>query len=373
MRLTIDFLNSKGSYEIWNSDSLLCCYVVPRNAISSQLIQSIEKDIRGNNFVYFLMDTNESKNQKRKFYIGETTALYNRMASHKSNRKWWNQIVVFGGEDRKVDESCINALERLLIEKYQESGNFDLDNSEGSQARIKDDYKNKLDYILMILDYLGYGCETEIEEHITEKEIESSLKLEDEIDKSIRKISSEISSDQLKLYKAYYLNQNNDIKNGLCAIWPKNSGKWFEAELYFNSKNALEKFPFLYDISSRARGNRKTAMKISKKDDIKGLVCVINEIIKPKQTIKKRERFTFSMLGLKAGDELVYIRDTKIKCYVNDDSTVIFNGKVMSITSLATDLIKPKNKISGSLFFMYKGERLDMLRTRLELEKNKEK
>ena len=60
----------------------------------------------------------------------------------------------------------------MLIEKYQESGNFDLDNSEGSQARIKDDYKSKLDYILMILDYLGYGCETEIEEHITEKEIE---------------------------------------------------------------------------------------------------------------------------------------------------------------------------------------------------------
>lgn len=261
----------------------------------------------------------------------------------------------------------------MLIEKYQESGNFDLDNSEGSQARIKDDYKSKLDYILMILDYLGYGCETEIEEHITEKEIESSLKLEDEIDKSIRIISPDISSDQLKLYKAYYLNRNNENKNGLCAIWPKNSGKWFEAELYFNSKNALEKFPFLYDISSRARGNRKTAMKISKKDDIEDLVSVINEIIEPKQTIKKRERFTFSMLGLKAGDELVYIRDPKIKCYVNDDSTVRFNGKVMSITSLATDLIKPKNKISGSLFFMYKGERLDILRTRLELGKNKEK
>jgi hypothetical protein len=86
MRLTIDFLNSKGTYEIWNSDSLLCCYVVPRNAISSQLIQSIEKDIRGNNFVYFLMDTNEPRNQKRKFYIGETTALYNRMTSHFQKR-----------------------------------------------------------------------------------------------------------------------------------------------------------------------------------------------------------------------------------------------------------------------------------------------
>lgn len=373
MRLTIDFLNSKGSYEIWNSDSLLCCYVVPRNAISSQLIQSIEKEIRGNNFVYFLMDTNESKNQKRKFYIGETTALYNRMTSHKSNRKWWNQIVVFGGEDRKVDESCINALERLLIEKYQESGNFDLDNSEGSQARIKDDYKNKLDYILMILDYLGYGCETEIEEHITEKEIESSLKLEDEIDKSIRNISSEISSDQLKLYKAYYFNQNNGIKNGLCAIWPKNSGKWFEAELYFNSKNALDRFPFLYDISSRARGNRKTAMKITKKEDIEDLMSVLNEMIDPKKSIKKRERFTFSMLGLKKGDELVFVKDQDVKCYVNDDSTVLFSGNVMSITSLATDLIKPKSKISGSLFFSYKGERLDLLRARLELEKSNKK
>lgn len=369
MKLTIDFLNSKGTYEIWNNDSLLSCFVIPRNSISAQFVTRVEADTKGTNYVYFLMDTNEAKNVKRKFYIGETTSLYNRLTSHKSTRKWWNQAVVFTGERRKVDEACINALERLLIEKYEGSGKYDLDNSEGSQARITEEYKNKLDYILLILDYLGYSCESDEEEKpSTEKEIEKSFMLEDQINASIYKMNKAICSDQMKLYKTYYSNENGS-KAGLCAIWPKNNGSWFEAELYLDYEKSKDKFSFIYDITSRARGNRKSAMKVRSAKDINNLLFVLSSMLHledKNDPDEKRPAFSFSMLGLKKGDQLNYIDDHSIACVVEDERHVLYQGRLYSLTKLATILKKPKNKISGSLYFEYKGERLDKLRKRLE-------
>lgn len=75
------------------------------------------------------------------------------------------------------------------------------------------------------------------------------------------------------------------------------------------------------------------------------------------------ERFRFSMCGLTEGETIEFCYDPSITCTVYDDTHVLFENEVYSLTALAKKLTNNENgNIAGPRYFKYKGEWLNTLR-----------
>ena len=92
------------------------------------------------------------------------------------------------------------------------------------------------------------------------------------LDKAIKSFSPHISSDQLKLYTAYRLGNNN-----ICAVWVNSTN--IEIELYINYKDIIDYQDYAYDITNRRRGKRESAIRIRNKDDYNVALKIIKQII----------------------------------------------------------------------------------------------
>ena len=77
------------------------------------------------------------------------------------------------------------------------------------------------------------------------------------------------------------------------------------------------------------------------------------------------EAFKFSMCNLKKGDELEYIKDKNIKCYVKNDKKVVYENEEYSLSALAQLLLGTSYSVAGTHYFKFKGEKLCDLRVRL--------
>lgn len=81
---------------------------------------------------------------------------------------------------------------------------------------------------------------------------------------------------------------------------------------------------------------------------------------------KQRPPFKFSMVGIKVGERVAYVKDSKVLATVIDDRHVEYNGETMSLTALAKHLQGNDRAIQGPAYFTYKGEKLSEMRNRLE-------
>lgn len=115
-----------GFIEYLNSDYSIDSYVIERGKITSSTCKNIIDRTHGNNVVYFLFDGKEPRvaSKQRKIYIGETTDLYTRMIGHNREKPWWTHVIAFTGDNRKINEMCVMALERLLIEQFRNDSNY---------------------------------------------------------------------------------------------------------------------------------------------------------------------------------------------------------------------------------------------------------
>ena len=57
---------------------------------------------------------------------------------------------------------------------------------------------------------------------------------------------------------------------------------------------------------------------------------------------KVRSFFNFDEVGIKAGEELVFVRDDSITCTVHDSSTIKFNNEVTNLTAAVKDILDPE-------------------------------
>ena len=78
------------------------------------------------------------------------------------------------------------------------------------------------------------------------------------------------------------------------------------------------------------------------------------------------DAFKFSMCGLKEGDELEFVNDRNIKCYVKNDKKVNYNGEEYSLSALAQTLTGKPYNLPGTHYFMYNDVILRDLREQLE-------
>jgi PAS domain-containing protein len=80
----------------------------------------------------------------------------------------------------------------------------------------------------------------------------------------------------------------------------------------------------------------------------------------------RRAIFSFKMVDIPVGAELVFSRDENIKAKVMDNRSIEYNGKITSLSDSAHEILGYDSRVSGTLYWMYEGETLDERRRRLE-------
>lgn len=79
-----------------------------------------------------------------------------------------------------------------------------------------------------------------------------------------------------------------------------------------------------------------------------------------------RERFNFEMVDIPVGSELYFSRDENIKAKVIDNRLIEFNGKAVSLSSSAQEILGYNYGVAGTDYWMYDGETLDERRRRIQ-------
>lgn len=80
----------------------------------------------------------------------------------------------------------------------------------------------------------------------------------------------------------------------------------------------------------------------------------------------RRGPFRFSDCNISFGSEITFIENPDIKAVVVDDRHIEYNGETTSVSALAQKLKGFNHPVQGTLWFLYKGEKLADIRDRLE-------
>ena len=88
------------------------------------------------------------------------------------------------------------------------------------------------------------------------------------------------------------------------------------------------------------------------------------------QHIERMAPFTFSKCNIPVGATIMFVcqgnSNSGVKCSVVDDKTVEYQGKKMSLSALATELLGCKWGVAGPRYFKYNGEWLNDIRAKAE-------
>lgn len=84
------------------------------------------------------------------------------------------------------------------------------------------------------------------------------------------------------------------------------------------------------------------------------------------QDAARRGPFRFSMCGIGAGAEVVFVNDGSKKAFVIDDRHVRFSNETTSLSALAKQLLGCSHPVQGTMYFTYKGKILDDIRRERE-------
>ena len=87
----------------------------------------------------------------------------------------------------------------------------------------------------------------------------------------------------------------------------------------------------------------------------------------------RRENFKFSLLGLKTGSVLTFLRDESIQATVIDDRRISFEGKETSLSSSALEILRTRygyraKTIAGPQYWCFEGKTLSEMRQELDTE-----
>lgn len=87
---------------------------------------------------------------------------------------------------------------------------------------------------------------------------------------------------------------------------------------------------------------------------------------------QKRSRFKFSMLNIKPGEELEYVRDSSVIAKVIDDTSIEVDGNLTSLSQAALELLHREGvqwkTVQGPSYWTFGGVTLTELRRQLEDE-----
>lgn len=110
----------------------------------------------------------------------------------------------------------------------------------------------------------------------------------------------------------------------------------------------------------------KPSEKTSEKSPNRSKNLPYNRKDNPKKIPQKKPRFKFSIVGIKEGEEIIFI-PTGQRVKVVGEDTVELNGEIKKLTPMAKKLMPenlrtPSESYQGPKFFAYKGKKLTDLR-----------
>lgn len=85
-----------------------------------------------------------------------------------------------------------------------------------------------------------------------------------------------------------------------------------------------------------------------------------------KTVSRRRPPFKFSMIGIDAGEKIVFVKEKTIVATVVDDKHVEYDGQTMTLSALAESLYADGISRQGPAYFTYNGEVLSDLRDKIE-------
>lgn len=85
-----------------------------------------------------------------------------------------------------------------------------------------------------------------------------------------------------------------------------------------------------------------------------------------KAVSRRRPPFRFSMIGISAGEKVVFVKDKTVIATVVDDKHVEYDGQTMTLSALAESLFADGISRQGPAYFTHNGEVLSDLRDRIE-------
>ncbi|MBC3831734.1 GIY-YIG nuclease family protein [Undibacterium amnicola] len=161
----------------------------------------------------------------------------------------------------------------------------------------------------------------------------------------------------------------------------------FECHYAARVANAFEIERILHTLfaEQRIRPNREffrlspekvvTALRLTPHQDVTPRIGIFEDAEEQRavtETRARRDRINLRAINVPVGAELVFSRDTDIKCTVLNETQIDYQGTVTSLSRSALNILQAKGysigSVSGSVFWMYEGETLDERRQRIESE-----
>lgn len=80
------------------------------------------------------------------------------------------------------------------------------------------------------------------------------------------------------------------------------------------------------------------------------------------------KRFDFERYGIPVGSELTFTRDPNVRCVLSDNSNVVFQDEVMSLSKAAQKALGVPYGVQGPAYWEYDEQTLDERRREMETE-----
>ena len=127
---------------------------VPR----AKITQACNSDDVPSQGVYFLVNTRESKYDRRYLYVGQTKTGPHRLIDHKAKKEEWDMAYMFLGPKSIIPLQIVDELEAIEIAKYKDNPAFNFVNEKPNKAEASIDSNSIADIIEDIMTFLGYGA-----------------------------------------------------------------------------------------------------------------------------------------------------------------------------------------------------------------------
>lgn len=117
-------------------------------------------------------------------------------------------------------------------------------------------------------------------------------------------------------------------------------------------------------VSALKRIEKKDVTPKSLQESLGGSTAEEKKEVEEKR--KVRSKFDFKKFGIPVGAEITYSRDPSIRAKVLPDNKIELNGKKVSLSPAAQELLGYHYGVAGTLYWKYEDETLDERRKRIE-------
>lgn len=173
--MNFTFVNGNPTDSFYASIDSLGFYLVgvPKDKIA----QACNCDEIPSQGIYFLVNTKESKFEKRYLYIGQTKDGPSRLIDHKAKKAEWDVAYMFLAGKSVFPLQTVDELEALEIEKYKQCEAYNLINKKPNKANPDAKTQHIVDIIDDVMTFLGYSSTEKIYSKDESKEAKKENKI----------------------------------------------------------------------------------------------------------------------------------------------------------------------------------------------------